>query len=380
MERTEEDPEGLKVQLMDHQRQASTWLLWRETQLPPGGILADDMGLGKTLTMISLMLKHRELVEEGTIPKDFSALKKDECDSDQDEDDDNLSWIRTKGGSRSRSLVPSLGTLVVCPDSTPASLLGQWEGEVRRHVSKEKMNVYIYHGATRESNDKRLALYDMVITTYTIVRMEGFPGRKEHINIKTKGDIPKVKAKNQGSLFRVGWTRIILDEAHTIRNHRTKTSQAVCMLRGGRRWAVTGTPVQNQEMDLYSLIRFLRTKPFDDYTVKAKNQGSLFRVGWTRIILDEAHTIRNHRTKTSQAVCMLRGGRRWAVTGTPVQNQEMDLYSLIRFLRTKPFDDYTCWKLQVCNNSAQGARRLAMLVKVLMLRRVKDQVSCVRLA
>ncbi|KAK4328240.1 hypothetical protein Pmani_001358 [Petrolisthes manimaculis] len=296
MERTEEDPEGLKVQLMDHQRQALTWLLWRETQLPPGGILADDMGLGKTLTMISLMLKHRELVEEGTIPKDFSALKKDECDSDQDEEDDNLSWIRTKGGSRSRSLVPSLGTLVVCP----ASLLGQWEGEVRRHVSKEKMNVYIYHGATKESNDKRLALYDMVVTTYTIVMMEGFPGRKEHINIKTKDDIPKVKAKNQGSLFRVGWTRIILDEAHTIRNHRTKTSQAVCMLRGGRRWAVTGTPVQNQEMDLYSLIRFLRTKPFDDYT---------------------------------------------------------------------------CWKLQVCNNSAQGARRLAMLVKVLMLRRVKDQVN-----
>ena len=36
-------------------------------QDPPGGILADDMGLGKTLTMISLILKHRELEEEREI-------------------------------------------------------------------------------------------------------------------------------------------------------------------------------------------------------------------------------------------------------------------------------------------------------------------------
>lgn len=38
-------------------------MLWREVQTPPGGILADDMGLGKTLSIISLILKRREVLK-----------------------------------------------------------------------------------------------------------------------------------------------------------------------------------------------------------------------------------------------------------------------------------------------------------------------------
>ncbi|XP_071522203.1 uncharacterized protein [Panulirus ornatus] len=294
----EQQPLGLKVSLMPHQCRALAWLLWRESQLPPGGILADDMGLGKTLTMISLMLRHRELVKDGTISEDFSSLKGSDHESGDDDCQDNDGWIQKKnlGSSRRTSLVPSRGTLVVCP----ASLLGQWQGEVQRWVSISKMKTLVYHGNNREVNSHTLANYDIVITTYQLVMKEAFPTSKEKIQKRSKDDVPKVKSKNQGRLFHVGWTRIVLDEAHVIRNHRSKTSQAVCLLRGGRRWALTGTPVQNREMDLYSLVRFLRASPFDDYT---------------------------------------------------------------------------CWKLQVSNNSAQGMRRLGLLVKVLLLRRTKDQVD-----
>lgn len=59
---------------------------------------ADDMGLGKTLTIISLLMRHRELVEDGTITEDFSSLKKDEEDSDNDEkEEEESAWIQRKG-------------------------------------------------------------------------------------------------------------------------------------------------------------------------------------------------------------------------------------------------------------------------------------------
>ena len=85
-----------------------------------------------------------------------------------------------------------------------------------------------------------------------------------------------------------------------------------------------------------------------------KTASELLNVAWERIILDEAHTIRNPKSLTSQAVCRLRAARRWCVTGTPIQNKEMDLYSLLRFLRCYPFDEYQVWKRWIDNKSAQS--------------------------
>ncbi|CAG0899091.1 unnamed protein product, partial [Cyprideis torosa] len=98
-------------------------------------------------------------------------------------------------------------------------------------------------------------------------------------------------------------------------------------------------------------------------------------VVWRRVILDEAHEIRNTNTQKSKAVCSLRATHRWCLTGTPIQNRERDLFALLRFLRAAPFDEEKLWKQFVENKSVAGLKRLNLLVKALVLRRTKDQTN-----
>ncbi|XP_072743655.1 transcription termination factor 2 [Anoplolepis gracilipes] len=215
-----EDPKGLKVQLMPHQQHALAWLLWREQQRPAGGVLADDMGLGKTLTMISLIM---------------TTL--DQKDSMDESDDSDCEWSNGR-----KPLYHKGNTLVVCP----ASLLFQWDSEVRNRCKRGLLSVEIYHGNNRENVPKRLSRNDIVITTYNILT-------REH--------------KTKSTLYMINWKRVILDEAHTVRNHKSQASLAVCELKANKRWALTGTPIQNKAMDLYSILKFLKCSPFDDLRV-----------------------------------------------------------------------------------------------------------------
>ncbi|XP_062389747.1 transcription termination factor 2 isoform X2 [Sardina pilchardus] len=261
------DPKGIKVQLLPHQRRALAWLLWREDQKPCGGILADDMGLGKTLTMIALIL----------------AQKKS-----QDEKDPKLEgWI----SKHDSSLVVSQGTLIICP----ASLVHHWKKEVERHIKSSRLSVYLYHGPNRQRNAKLLADYDVVVTTYSLVSKE--------------------------------------------------------------------IPVKKEEAE----------RPSQDADETGAHLPPLLRVAWARVILDEAHNIKNPKVQTSMAVCKLRARARWAVTGTPIQNNLLDMYSLLKFMRCAPFDEYKLWKAQVDNGSKRGGERLNILIQALLLRRTKDQ-------
>ncbi|XP_028249246.1 transcription termination factor 2 [Parambassis ranga] len=266
------DPKGLKVSLLAHQRRALAWLLWRETQNPCGGILADDMGLGKTLTMISVLLSKKIKKKEDDEKKEGQKLD---------------SWV-SKNDS---TVVVSNGTLIICP----ASLIHHWKKEIDRHVKANKLTVYLYHGSNRERSAKVLADYDVVVTTYSLVSKE--------------------------------------------------------------------IPVLKEEPD----------KPVKDSDNLPPHSAPLLRVTWARVILDEAHNIKNPKVQTSIAVCQLRARARWAVTGTPIQNNLLDMYSLLKFLRCSPFDEYKLWKAQVDNGSKRGRERLNILTRTLLLRRTKDQ-------
>ena len=278
----EDQPKGLKssVKLFPHQKQALSWLIWRECQeVAPGGILADDMGLGKTLTLLALIAKCRELKSD---------------DSEETENTENEKWWNKS----SKNIIRSKGTLVVCP----ASLIGHWEKESKQKFRGGVFDVCVYHGQNREQSAKRLARYDLVVTTYGTMVSEA----------------KKVMGQCEGA--------------------RMDDLKAVDL----------GEDSKNVE---------------------------LLSVGWERIILDEAHQIRNPRSLTAQAVCRLRGAKRWAVTGTPLQNKQLDVYSLLRFLRCYPFDEYKLWKTWVDNKTSMGQQRLNTIVKSLLLRRTKCQLS-----
>lgn len=130
-------------------------------------------------------------------------------------------------------------------------------------MKRQHCSVRMHHGNNRESNPRLLSRNTMVITTYGVINSEqksrvGFSVDHEN-TISTINRIILF----QGALFKIKWERIVLDEAHIIRNHATAMAQSCCELKGKRRWGLTGTPIQNKEMDLFSLWKFLRVKGFD---------------------------------------------------------------------------------------------------------------------
>ncbi|OCT48663.1 SNF2 family N-terminal domain containing protein [Cladophialophora carrionii] len=187
-----------------------------------GGLLADVMGLGKTLEALSLI---SSTLEEA---KGFAEEK-----VMRDNQDENQNLILSNTGA----------TLIVCPTST----VKNWEDQIASHVNPDTMTYTVFHGPNREKNPFVLLKYNIVITTYGIIGSE-FSSKKE----ATVSPLRQLK-----------WFRIVLDEAHTIREQKALQSQACYSLEAQRRWCLTGTPVQNRLDDLGSLTRFLRLYPYD---------------------------------------------------------------------------------------------------------------------
>ncbi|XP_052161839.1 putative SWI/SNF-related matrix-associated actin-dependent regulator of chromatin subfamily A member 3-like 1 [Oryza glaberrima] len=230
-------------ELFEHQKAALGWLVHREEScdLPPfweedndggfknvltnqktnerppplkGGIFADDMGLGKTLTLLSLIGRSKARNVGGKKARGAKRRKVEEAVEEE-----------------------SRTTLVVCPPSVFSS----WVTQLEEHTKTGSLKVYLYHGE-RTKEKKELLKYDIVITTYSTLGQE---------------------LEQEGSPVKeIEWFRVILDEAHVIKNSAARQTKAVIALNAERRWVVTGTPIQNSSFDLYPLMAFLRFQPF----------------------------------------------------------------------------------------------------------------------
>lgn len=118
------------------------------------------------------------------------------------------------------------------------------------------------------------------------------------------------------------------------------------------------------------------------YTKGPRNRCQLFssQAKFYRVILDEAHFIKNKKAQTSLAVCQLQAVHRLCMTGTPLMNNVTELYPLIRFLHIKPYDDWNKFSEDIdrpirrwkAGMETPSMLRLQTLVKSLMLRRSKD--------
>merc|ERR1719203_1000101 len=117
-----------------------------------------------------------------------------------------------------------------------------------------------------------------------------------------------------------------------------------------------------------------------------KEDGALFQVYWRRVILDEAHAIKNRCSRQAQAAFRLRAFCRWCVTGTPLQNTVEELFSLIRFLRVDPWSSWAVWRKAIAQPLERGrhgdvaAMAEAMeaarnVMQPLLLRRTKETVD-----
>ena len=130
-------------------------------------------------------------------------------------------------------------TLIVLP---PA-LLQQWVGVFQRFLGHTP---FVYRGSKAKNvTIEKLAQMPVVLTTYGMIsprRTKDAADKQEFIYSK---------------LHDVEWSRIIYDEAHHLRNLKTKVHDGACKLKANIRWMVTGTPINNKLKDLYALCKVL---------------------------------------------------------------------------------------------------------------------------
>ncbi|KDR81493.1 hypothetical protein GALMADRAFT_239466 [Galerina marginata CBS 339.88] len=190
-------PVTIKAELRKYQQEGVNWLAFlAKYQLH--GILCDDMGLGKTLQSICILTS-----------KQFERADRHQKTNSPDS--------------------VHLASLIICPPT----LTGHWYYEIQKYTDTLRPILYTGNSKERSRLLPKLQTYDVVITSYEVVR----------------NDIANLEGQK--------WLYCILDEGHVIKNSKTKLTRAVKNIQAQHRLILSGTPIQNNVLELWSLFDFL---------------------------------------------------------------------------------------------------------------------------
>lgn len=190
-------PVAIKAELRSYQQEGVNWLHFLN-KYHLHGILCDDMGLGKTLQTLCIVASDHHMRAE-----EFA-----------------------KTGAPDVRRLPSL---IICPPT----LSGHWQQEINTYAPFLTCTAYVGPPADRQRLRDQLSKTDIVITSYDICRNDS--------------DV----------LTPLNWNYLVLDEGHLIKNPRAKVTIAVKQLHSNHRLILSGTPIQNNVLELWSLFDFL---------------------------------------------------------------------------------------------------------------------------
>jgi SNF2 family DNA or RNA helicase len=218
----------LETVLRPYQKQGVAWLdFLRENGF--GGILADEMGLGKTLQTLAFLNSLRMWRQASSAAVGPGGLAGRAVGR----------YSNAPAGSQPRpggKMPPStagkdachyLPHLIVCP----TSLVFNWVAEAKKFTPELK--VLALHGPDRHSRFEQIQAHDIVVTSYALIRRDA--ERYRELEFDT----------------------VALDEAQHIKNRQTQNAQAVKAVRARQRIVLTGTPLENSVLDLWSIFDFL---------------------------------------------------------------------------------------------------------------------------
>jgi SNF2 family DNA or RNA helicase len=204
-------PVGLKCTMRKYQSDGLNWLNFLQTA-GLGGCLADDMGLGKTIQTLALLQYNRENF--------LSEIKYG-----------NETELKLFKSSESK-----LTSLII----VPASLIYNWENEIKRFVPD--MKVYSYKGNQRKKSTFYFQNFDIILSSYHTIRQ----------------DIELISS--------FCFHYIILDESQVIKNPASMLYRTVTRLKSEFKLVLTGTPVENSLTDLWTQLNFVNPGLLGDLT------------------------------------------------------------------------------------------------------------------